>query len=576
MKQLYLPVYRVPVSYIISYGRRWSVLEHMLLAESTIAKRTALELAQAADLPQRLVIEGLINLLRANWIEVRSDNNRVYFAATPAGIRRTKEKVLPERLQKDIRWDSLCVDRVTAHWMRTDELDLVHEKDLPSDAIRLKPLHHTFSHNESTLRDLFRLNLNESLEPVPPTFRPAAQFFAKVGIAFGDIEAGLPSNAPIELVQALKKEAALVPDDPSTTYSAKVQPTQDICLDNIRQDDLIVGGPEQLEMLRDVFTRARSVVVIHSCFLSAQTVKTLLPHIEQAAKRKVKIDLLWGLNIDPELKEPPRKIADTEAILNTLLPNVRSKVNLSPSSSGSHAKIVVYDDSKTGCWTSIISSCNFLSSDFDWMEVSVRTRSALFTSKTMSRLISRQLPAVGGWSATARRLNSIWSQIKQQVRLKPETGDFTLTMIADRDHYACVTLARDNAKEDIEIACDLYGLSAETSVLVPMETAATSGLRVDLKYSRQSKSMVEEGQIISISSIEARGMHITNSPDWHAKYLGWDKDNLAVTSFNWMATATAEKAGSGAEIGVLIQGPSIRETLNQKLAKYPKQTVDVD
>lgn len=565
MKQIYLPVYRSAVSYVISYGRRWSVLEHMLLVECAIAKRTAEEFAKDANVPQRLVIEALINLLRSNWIEVKSDNDRVYFAATPAGIKRIKEKTLPERLEKDIRWDSVCVDRIVGHSMRSDELDLVHEKDLPPDAFRLEPLRHTLDQNEATIRDLFRLDLNESLEPSPPTFRPAVPFYAKVGIAFGEVETGLPPGAPLALIYALKKAAVSIPDLPENSPSVSARAAQEMCLDSISEEDLFVGGPQNLEMLRDVFQLAKTAIIIHSCFLSAKTIKLLLPEIEEAAKRKVRIDLLWGLNVDPELKGPPRKIAETEEVLNTLPQSIRGKVNLSPSSSGSHAKVIVYDDKKSGQWITIVSSCNFLSSDFDWMEVSVRTRSALFASKVMSRLVSRQLPAVGGWSQTARRLNSIWSQVKHRVKVTPEIGDYSLRMITDKDHYACVTLARDRAKEEIEIACDLYGQSAETSVLVPMETAVAHGLRVELKYSRQSQSMIDEGHIISDSAILNRGIEITRKPNWHAKYLGWDNDNLAVTSFNWMATATAEPAGSGAEIGVLITGPSVREMLKRKI-----------
>src|SRR6266446_8380637 len=106
MKYLYVPLYRMAVSYLYSFGRRWSIIEHMLLIESMAARHTASELAEIANVPHRLVVEALINLLRANWIEVRSDNDKVYFAATPAGQRRAKEQTLPERLQKDIRWDS--------------------------------------------------------------------------------------------------------------------------------------------------------------------------------------------------------------------------------------------------------------------------------------------------------------------------------------------------------------------------------------------------------------------------------------------------------------------------------------
>lgn len=174
MKYVYLPIYRMAVSYAYSFGRRWSILEQTLLIESTRNKRTASELAERAKLPHRLVVEALINLLRANWIEVRSDNSTIYFAATPAGQRRARERTLPERLQKDIRWDSVCLDRLTGHWMRVDDVDLVYEKDLPPDALRLPALLHTFEPNDASLRDLFRLNLNESLEPTAPQFRTAS------------------------------------------------------------------------------------------------------------------------------------------------------------------------------------------------------------------------------------------------------------------------------------------------------------------------------------------------------------------------------------------------------------------
>lgn len=55
--------------------------------------------------------------------------------------------------------------------MRADDLDLVYEKDLPADAVKLPALLHTFEPNDATLRDLFRLNLNESVEPTAPQFR---------------------------------------------------------------------------------------------------------------------------------------------------------------------------------------------------------------------------------------------------------------------------------------------------------------------------------------------------------------------------------------------------------------------
>jgi hypothetical protein len=227
---------------------------------------------------------------------------------------------------------------------------------------------------------------------------------------------------------------------------------------------------------------------IHSCFLSSDTLRNLLPDFERAAKRRVRVELLWGLHVDPEGVGRPKKFSEASDVLAELPAGAQTRIRLSPYSSGSHAKVLIYDDRETGQWTTVVGSCNFLSSEFDWMEVSFRTRSALFTSKVLSRLLSNQLPSVGNWSSTARRLSSIWSGLKQKVRTQQEAGKYSISLVTDYDHYACVTLARDHATKEIEITCDLYGLSAETSVLVPMETAALRGISVRLEYTRPANS----------------------------------------------------------------------------------------
>lgn len=574
MKYIYVPLYRMAVSYLYSFGRRWSLIEHMLLIESTVAKHTASELAVIANVPHRLVVEALINLLRANWIEVRSDNDKVYFAATPAGQRHAKEKSLPERLQKDIRWDSVCVERLTGHWMRADDLDLVYEKDLPTDAVRLPAFLHTFEPNDATLRDLFRLNLNESLEPATPQFRTPSLPYARVGIAFNDVQVGLPPNTPLGLRAALVKASAEVTDDDAAAYASKSYMVQEVARDDLTADDIIVGGPAHLHLLRQSLDRAKSTVVIHSCFLSSDTLRDLLPDLERAAKRKVRVELLWGLYADPEAGGPPRKFSDAANVLTALPPGVRGRIRLSSHSSGSHAKVLLFDDRETGRWTTIVGSCNFLSSDFDWLEVSLRTRSASFASKVVSRLLSNQLPAVGNWSGTARRLNHIWSELKLKTRAQPEIGAYAISLVTDYDHYECVTLARDRATKEIEIACDLYGLSAETSVLVPMETAASRGIDVRLQYTRPSKFLLEEGHEPSPGEIAERGIKIVRVDDVHAKYLGWDEDNIVISSFNWMATSVGAGRSHGAEIGALLEGPGIRSILLEKLREAPSGPVD--
>lgn len=567
MKYLYVPVFRMAVNYIYGFGKRWSLIEQLLLIEISCEKQSVATLAKSSNLPYRLIIEALINLLRMNWVEVRSEQDQIYFVVTGVGRRHSQEKMLPVQIQKAVRWDAFCIDRLTGHWMRADELDLVFERDLPEEAAKIDPILYTFEPNDAGLRDLFRLKINESLEPTPPQFRPPSLAYARVGVAFDKIETGLPLNVPLALKQAIVRRSQ---DFSNVMIDKEFVPKQMVdsgARDDFTEDDIIVGGPEHIVLLKRILSTAKSTIIIHSCFLSPKTINSLISDFELATRRGVRIELLWGLNNDPEEMEVPQKVSDVREALE-LLPLVeRKRINLAPQSSLSHAKVIIYDAGNEGIWTTVVGSCNYLSSDFDWMEVSVCSKSLLFTSQVLSRLLSCQIPAVGSWTGTAHRLNSVWSKIKQKENCTKESGLYSISLVDDHDHYSCVTLARDTAKEKIEIVSDLYGLAAETAVLVPMETAAKHGIKVSVGYTRASRLLLEEQKMPSPSELKKRGIVLEKMEKVHAKYLGWDNDNLVITSFNWMATALDGGRSRGAEIGAFIEGPNIHQMLIRKLSK---------
>ena len=566
MKIVYLPLYRAAVSYSISFGRRWSVLEHLLLIELASARRAATELAEMSKMPDRLVVEALINLMRASWVEVRSTDAGVIFSATAAGRKRADEESLPVTLQRDVKWISVCFDRLTGTWLRADDLDLVYERELPADAVLIEPRVHTYDLSDGTLRNLFYLNGNESLEPSEPQFRRPSKPYARVGVAFGKIETGLPDYASVRLKRAVIEVAGSLPDIALENLLHTSQSKLTVPKDSIEEDNIIVGGPEQLLLIRSALKRAKSACIIHSCFLNPHTVRKLLPDFAAAAKRNIHIDLLWGLHSDPELPDRQHRISETEAVLRESDSNTQTRVQLSPRSSGSHAKVILYDDADSGEWISIVSSCNFLSTDFDWVETSVRSKSQRLAEQILAHLVAAQLPASGAWTAVARRLNRRWSQLRNKTSDREETGTHTLSLLVDQDHYACVTQARDLAVKDIVIGCDLYGLAAETSVLVPMVRAAETGRKVRLIYNRPSKLLLEEGRTPDQAEIAQRGIEITSYESIHAKFLTWDEENLAVTSFNWMSTVVDGTRARGSELGLLIEGKNLRQMFSVKLS----------
>jgi hypothetical protein len=207
MTTFFLPLLKIGVAYAVSAGRRWSVLEHMLLAELAREQHSVASLASLANLPPRTIVEALIALLRANWIEVRSDNRGARFYATPVGRKRVEEDDLPIRRSRDIRWTSLCFDGNTGSWMRSEELKLVYHEDLPTDADLLDGLYQTYNIRDGAIRALLPLDLDETLEPEAPAPRNASRPYARFSVINGEVD-GLPPGAPLRLRELILSEAA--------------------------------------------------------------------------------------------------------------------------------------------------------------------------------------------------------------------------------------------------------------------------------------------------------------------------------------------------------------------------------
>lgn len=563
------------VGYVVSFGRRWSVLEHLLLIELAGQRHSVAVLATQVSLPERLVIEALINLLRAGWIEVRSTESGVQFGATAAGRRRATEESLPEELQRKTKWISLCADRLTGAWLRADDLQLVHEKDLPETANPLDPTLNTFDTNDGTVRDLLYLEPDESFESFEPIFKNSSRLYARFELEFDKVQ-GLPAYAPFRLEDTIRRAAPVAEEDENTESASVSIPSVDsLSLDYVGPEDVIVGGPENLQFFRSCLSNARSQFVVHSCFIDPATIEKLLPDFEIAAQRKVSIDLLWGLRADPEDPKSLQTKTAIEQVLNKLSPSVRPRVRLSPVSSGSHSKILLYDNATTNEWEVVVGSCNYLSSYFDAIEVSQRSRSRRLAMQIVGRLIASQQPASGGWSAVARRLERIWNDLRLRARTKPEAGTHTLSLLVDDDHYTCVTRARDHAKSSIVLGCDLFGLAAETSVLVPMTRAVELGKAVRMFYRRPSRFLAQEGMELDVKSLTDRGCSLTKIPALHGKFLAWDNEALAITSFNWLSTVVDGTRTRGAEIGLLSLGQNLREIIASKLKVSSKGALEI-
>ncbi|MBI1405763.1 MAG: phosphatidylserine synthase [Caulobacter sp.] len=563
MKVLYLPVYRVPVSYTVSFGRRWSVLEHILLVDLAQSRRSVKSLSEDCGLPERIVVEALINLLRAGWIEVRTSDDVALFSVTELGRKRSSERNLKAELKRRVRRASLCMDRLTGSWMNSEPLDLIHEREVPDDADCLTALISSLDTQNAEVRQLLPLNDDEAFERLEPNGKTAGRYYARIEIGINGIS-GLPPEAPWRLTEALlslhREEVA--PNGEFSTNGPLID--QFAVREDIDLSDLIVGGPANRNEFRRILHSAQSHVIVHSCFLHPETLRELIPDLEAAAARKVRVELLWGLIIDPEDVKARQSVADCIAVLSELSDRARSRVTLSNISSNSHLKAIVSDSGVGGHWQAVVGSCNFLSSWYDLTEVAVRLSNPKIVAQVLGYLVDAQLPPSGGWSPMVVRLNNSWSKLQKIVRRHVAGGSHTVKLLMDRDHHACVRHARDATVSSIVVACDLFGLAAETSVLVPLQRAHELGKQVSLIYRRPSKALVGQGALPDAGRLAKRGLSLSQVDGIHGKFLLWGNDGLAITSFNWLSTSVGART-RGAELGVMIEGPRLRSMLASHL-----------
>lgn len=561
MTIFFLPMLKIGVAYAVSAGRRWSVLEHMLLAELAREQHSVSDLAALANLPPRMIVEALIALLRTNWVEVRADNKGVKFAATPLGRMRVDENDLPVKTSRDIRWTSLCFDSNTGSWLRSDELKLVYHEDLPDDADLLDSFYQTYDIRDGAIRALLPLDLDETLEPEAPAPRNASRPYARFSVRNGEID-GLPPGAPLRLRELVLSEAA-GRGTPVTIDSPDNDPAVDVGVfrDTITHEDLIVGGTAHWEAIKAALASAKTACVIHSCFVHPATIRTLLPELERAARRNVRVELLWGLRRDAEGDDVPLPIADSEAVLNELPTALRKRVRLSGMSSGSHAKVILWDI-EDGSWRSLVGSCNWLSSWYDALDVSIVSRSPQLAVRLMSWMLETQLPAFGGWSAQTRRLNGFLGAARAEASKRGEEGEHIVRLLVDDDHFAALRTARDHATNDIVLGCDLFGSAAETTTIVPMERAAKRGATVHIYYARPTKRLFDAGLTPKMEDFASRGLVLSKIAKLHGKFLVWDSLNFVASSFNWLSTIPDARV-VGAEFGLLVEGAPLRDKLRE-------------
>lgn len=565
-----IPLLKGKRKFFLEKGRPWSLAEHVLLAALTNKPRTVGELAVAGDIPQRLVLEALIRLMRAGWVTLQQESKGVVFSATAAGHSVVGDEELPKLAKSTSRWMNFVIDNVTGTLYRSREMPFVEQHVVESRAVKerlvwLRPREDldAFDDTAGVLATLFEED--ERFLGIEPTGERMVKRFAIATVRGSNVE-GLPPRAPAELVELVKRAARDAAPSPMAEKSQQHDPGRRVlfadrpaalAIDAVfRPEDLILGGTMHEQILHETIKRAKHRIIIHSTFISEQGFAQVQASLIAAAKRGAIVDVLWG---EDENKTDAVTSAKTIAKVRTSIEaeGLSLSIRVHPFSTRSHAKILVGDDGKSGRLSATIGSCNWLSSGFQNYEASIRFSDPGVVSAVIEQIADLTRGSDRHWT----ELTSEMARLASDARLqKPLAGvKAKVTLVLGPQHAQYARIARDTARRRIFVTSHRIGSAARPSVVLPAITAVReNGIEARVFYGVASEGPA--GAPASSNGHLVPSVQPVLTPKLHAKILAWDDDHVLITSQNWLSADPGE-SNVRREIGLMVNSKGIAKAV---------------
>lgn len=292
----------------------------------------------------------------------------------------------------------------------------------------------------------------------------------------------------------------------------------------------------------------------------------LVVYIRAACVRGVTLDILWGADEEEEDESGLKgKNATAASEIMRIVNNDRdlnSKVKVHMVSTGSHSKFLIADDQNDN-WVAVVGSCNWLSSPFQSVELSVILRDPTVVSKFASA-IQGLLGVKGFVSSLANEMAIVSRDLDRRPKLG---GDSTISIVLGESHDYLMRQASGSAVSELVIGSNKLGSTVRPAAVIPGESAAQrSGIVVSIIYDRLTGPI--KNRHIKQLADEAIGNGVklikTDKARLHGKFLAWDADFLVVTSLNW-ASASVDVGFPWGEMGVYVNSPGVASSVLDRL-----------
>ena len=575
-----IPVRRIKCQVGIEEVRAWTVVEELLLLAVAQQPMTIAGLAAASGLARQIVVAALARLMRFRLVKVEREHHK--FAASRFGVMAVRSgNPLPVIAKARERWLGFVVDRVVGRVLWTRDVRRVTVRDL--EGLRRRPgvqrlvmlpePHQRIDVGQAAMAvrimELVERGREERLARIVAGSAVEYDEFIGVTVENGELR-DLPESAGNSLRKAVLSAAAgrtfALPRAP-VARSAPLAGREVSC--EFDAEDIVIGGSAQRRLLESVLEGASSRVVIHSTFIKEDTFALLRPAMQAACRREVQINILWGASQTAGSIDDYAMTARRIAALVREDPVLRGRVSVAAQSTGSHAKLVLADRRESG-WLGIVSSCNWLKTPFQPVEVSVMLRHPHLVAGIASAL-QRMAGARGLADALANRLAITGHELLAQ---HGRSGRARVKLIAGDDHDSLMRQASGAASRRLLIGMHKLGATARPGALLPAETARGRARSVTVLFThkagplknRHVRELTREAAEYGVRLMEAGTIAL------HGKLVLWDDDDVVISSLNW-GSASADPAFPLGDIGVHICATGVAGDVHRRLTEiYPALT----
>ncbi|EPK7409163.1 phospholipase D-like domain-containing protein [Klebsiella aerogenes] len=559
-----LPLYRGVAHLRIEKGEQWSDIEHMVLFSVFRERSTLQRLKEETRLSQSMLIEILIRLMRAGWIELLEEKPVILFCITDYGLSVVVKDKLPAITKEIKKSVHFAIDMLSGgvhlantfpHLLSPNKAHRFLNPHAGDDDLTILNSIINSEHLHCDLEVLSKLSMRPDESIIGFNAEKSwvgKGWYAKLVVTEDEIE-GLPAKGVDNLTDIIREQCIENLSGKNNLYSPgpHIRKERKAAFEThfVKEDnvELIVGGKNHEDFFHKVLNDAERWVIIHSTFINPERLATQLPFLAEASKRGVQIDILWDKDEDDN--NSTDKLAECRKLLKENQDCRR--VTIHDFTTNSHAKMIIADNGSDE-YFSAIGSCNWLLTGFKSTEITscIHDHGFVFDCLTV----------IGKLIHTPGKIQSKFytDVINLGLNINPihkkADGDIKVRLLSSACHEEMIHTARDTAKSEIFIASNKLGGAIENQVLIPADGASRrNAIEVNIYYERLSGPAYKTDIINEIKEKYGSTTNITQKRNAHAKFLVWDNDNAVVTSLNWLSK-DADDGNPYSEIGVSITG----------------------